>query len=208
MVTLRFFVLLFLSATGQSKIDCTKNHNLLLCRGKRGDRQLGVAGDRLTTDRPPMSDEAPAQLQLAGEGQSSFGGPAPVRIVVHPVTTVVNESQPVVFNCGFRVTAANESGGFVLRWRKDGKVIRRWDNLAEATTVPTDDAMVGATESSSMFRDDGKHGGIMTPSTLSMQSFQLGIDCKTLGKPVEFKQRNVIKAINFSIMNLIIIQIL
>ncbi|XP_061509082.1 tyrosine-protein kinase-like otk [Anopheles gambiae] len=141
---------------GQSKIDCTKNHNLLLCRGKRGDRQLGVAGDRLTTDRPPMSDEAPAQLQLAGEGQSSFGGPAPVRIVVHPVTTVVNESQPVVFNCGFRVTAANESGGFVLRWRKDGKVIRRWDNLAEATTVPTDDAMVGATESSSMFRDDAR----------------------------------------------------
>uniref|UniRef100_A0A182K7Q2 Tyrosine-protein kinase-like otk n=1 Tax=Anopheles christyi TaxID=43041 RepID=A0A182K7Q2_9DIPT len=141
---------------GQSKIDCTKNHNLLLCRGKRGDRQLSPNGDG-TESLPAMSDEAaPAQLQLAGEGQSSTG-PAPVRIVVHPVTTVVNESQPVVFNCGFRVTS-NETGGFVLRWRKDGKVIRRWDNLAEATTVAMDDVVstTGATESSSMFRDDAR----------------------------------------------------
>uniref|UniRef100_A0A182MY15 Tyrosine-protein kinase-like otk n=1 Tax=Anopheles dirus TaxID=7168 RepID=A0A182MY15_9DIPT len=133
--------------TGEGKIDCTKNHNLLLCRGKRGDRQLG--------------DEAmaPAQLQLATEGHP-FAGAAPVRIVLHPVTTVVNESQPVVFNCGYRVTS-NESaagGGFVLRWRKDGKVIRRWDNMAEVTTLPTEDAAgsAGATESSSMFRDDAR----------------------------------------------------
>ncbi|XP_035892810.1 tyrosine-protein kinase-like otk [Anopheles stephensi] len=148
---------------GEGKIDCTKNHNLLLCRGKRGDRQLSSLAEG-STEHPvvPMGDEAmaPAQLQLATERQSFPGGPAPVRIVLHPVTTVVNESQPVVFNCGFRVTGNDSSGGggFVLRWRKDGKVIRRWDNMAEGTTVPTDDSvtMSGATESSSMFRDDAR----------------------------------------------------
>uniref|UniRef100_A0A9I3GJ73 Tyrosine-protein kinase-like otk n=1 Tax=Anopheles farauti TaxID=69004 RepID=A0A9I3GJ73_9DIPT len=146
------------SGYGEGKIDCTKNHNLLLCRGKRGDRQLPF---QASSERPPMSDGAmvPAQLQLATDGHPP-AGPAPVRIVLHPVTTVVNESQPVVFNCGYRVTS-NESaasGGFVLRWRKDGKVIRRWDNMAEVTTVPTEDAVsaAGATESSSMFRDDAR----------------------------------------------------
>uniref|UniRef100_A0A182WF85 Tyrosine-protein kinase-like otk n=1 Tax=Anopheles minimus TaxID=112268 RepID=A0A182WF85_9DIPT len=130
---------------GDGKIDCTKNHNVLLCRGKRGDRQLGS-----------LADEAmvPAQLQLATERQPS----GPVRIVLHPVTTVVNESQPVVFNCGFRITGNDSTGGggFVLRWRKDGKVIRRWDNMAETTTTVTMDEMAGATESSSMFRDDAR----------------------------------------------------
>uniref|UniRef100_A0A182LT88 Tyrosine-protein kinase-like otk n=1 Tax=Anopheles culicifacies TaxID=139723 RepID=A0A182LT88_9DIPT len=132
---------------GEDKIDCTKNHNVLLCRGKRGDRQLGSLADDAMVP--------PAQLQLATEQQPY----APVRIVLHPVTTVVNESQPVVFNCGFRVTGNETGGGFVLRWRKDGKVIRRWDNMAESTTATMDDMMVtmaGATESSSMFRDDAR----------------------------------------------------
>ncbi|XP_053679684.1 tyrosine-protein kinase-like otk [Anopheles nili] len=139
-----------------NKLDCTKNHNLLLCRGKRGDRQLAANGAslELTTDPERLANDkamVPAQLQLPGEGPS-----APVRIVLHPVTTVVNESQPVVMNCGYRVTSNESSGsGLVLLWRKDGKVIRRWDNgMAESTTVSTDDG--GATESSSMFRDDAR----------------------------------------------------
>uniref|UniRef100_A0A182JFE0 Tyrosine-protein kinase-like otk n=1 Tax=Anopheles atroparvus TaxID=41427 RepID=A0A182JFE0_ANOAO len=160
---------------GDGKIDCTKNRNVLLCRGKRGDRQLTLPSVATEPDHHPdalQGDEpapAPAQLQLATEAASVAANlsAAPFRIVLHPSATTVNESQSATLNCGVRPTATGSesgdgggswkgtTGGFVLRWRKDGKVIRKWDNTADALE---DDAMDGTTESSSssMFRDDAR----------------------------------------------------
>lgn len=96
---------------------------------------------------------SPAPLLAAGTTTiSSSDGLVPVQIVDHPVNAVVNESASAIFNCGFQ-SLANETAAvaFVLKWRKDGKVIRKWDNgLAEL-----DGDSSGATESS-MFRDDGE----------------------------------------------------
>ncbi|KFB47498.1 hypothetical protein ZHAS_00015452 [Anopheles sinensis] len=154
---------------GEGKIDCSKNRNLLLCRGKRGDRQLQP---KLATTNPDeesvssfQSDEppvpAPAQLQLATGATPTTGNAsaAPFRIVLHPAATTVNESLSATLNCGFRPSGSEATGegrGFVLRWRKDGKVIRKWDNTGGDGME--DDTMEGTTESSSssMFRDDAR----------------------------------------------------
>ncbi|XP_049539367.1 tyrosine-protein kinase-like otk [Anopheles darlingi] len=191
---------------GNGKIDCSKNRNLLLCRGKRGDRQLSGATtieDLAWASNLPQSDEpqpvAPAQLQ-----QAAANSAAPVRIVLHPVTTVVNESQSAIFNCGFRALS-NESGasagGFVVRWRKDGKVIRKWDTAGDGgsalTTIGSVDESFGATESSSsnsgsssMFRDDARihvdrtNGSLVFSSVVA--SDEGSYDCQITNNATEF----------------------
>ncbi|ETN66111.1 PTK7 protein tyrosine kinase 7 [Anopheles darlingi] len=191
---------------GNGKIDCSKNRNLLLCRGKRGDRQLSGATtieDLAWASNLPQADEpqpaAPAQLQ-----QAAANSAAPVRIVLHPVTTVVNESQSAIFNCGFRALS-NESGagagGFVVRWRKDGKVIRKWDTAGDGgsalTTIGSVDESFGATESSSsssgsssMFRDDARihvdrtNGSLVFSSVVA--SDEGSYDCQITNNATEF----------------------
>ncbi|XP_035790083.1 tyrosine-protein kinase-like otk isoform X1 [Anopheles albimanus] len=192
---------------GNGKIDCSKNRNLLLCRGKRGDRQLSGATtieDLAWAGNLPQADEpqpavAPAQLQQQATGSSA----APVRIVLHPVTTVVNESQSAMFNCGFRAVS-NESGsaaggGFVVRWRKDGKVIRKWDSAGEVgsalTTIGSVDEPFGGTESSnsggsSIFRDDARihvdrtNGSLVFSSVVA--SDEGSYDCQITNNASEF----------------------
>ncbi|XP_052873435.1 tyrosine-protein kinase-like otk [Anopheles cruzii] len=187
---------------GSKMIDCSKNRNLLLCRGKRGDRQLSGATtiEDLAFGTLPQSDE-PRHQQPAQLLQATGTMNAPVRIVLHPVTAVVNESQPAVFNCGFR-SVSNESGGFVVRWRKDGKVIRKWDSLvadggmSSGTTTASIDESTGATESSSssssgsMFRDDARihvdraNGSLVFSSVVA--SDEGGYDCQITNNASEF----------------------
>ncbi|XP_055622002.1 tyrosine-protein kinase-like otk [Toxorhynchites rutilus septentrionalis] len=139
-----------LKATGFSdnaKIDCSKSQNTLLCRGKRGDKLIAAA---LTAPSAVPSSAAAAASAAAFTTADSLGFSTlvPVQIVDHPVNAVVNESASAIFNCGFQ-TLSNETA-FVLRWRKDGKVIRKWDNGAADL-----DEGGGVTESS-MFRDDAR----------------------------------------------------
>ncbi|XP_050091800.1 tyrosine-protein kinase-like otk [Anopheles aquasalis] len=187
---------------GSGKIDCSKNRNLLLCRGKRGERQLSGATTiedlAWASGNLPQADEpqpaVPAQLQ-----QATGSTAAPVRIVLHPVTTVVNESQSAMFNCGFRALSNESGGGFVVRWRKDGKVIRKWDSAGEVgsalTTIGSVDESFGGTESSnsgssSMFRDDARihvdrtNGSLVFSSVVA--SDEGSYDCQITNNASEF----------------------
>lgn len=123
-----------------AKIDCTKSRNSLLCRGKRGDKLVASA----------LTAASPQSAMLPTGGPSLSSDVVPVQIVDHPVNVVVNESAPAIFNCGFQSLVGNDSGPLVLKWRKDGKVIRKWDNVAADL-----DGESGPTESS-VYRDDGE----------------------------------------------------
>ncbi|XP_058827273.1 tyrosine-protein kinase-like otk [Topomyia yanbarensis] len=164
------------SAGGNSvdtaKIDCTKSENSLLCRGKRGDKPMAAA---LTAGSPSFLHQ-----QAIGAAAADTVASAPVQIVEHPVNAVVNESAPAIFNCGFQ-TVPNETA-FILKWRKDGKVIRKWDNGA----TELDD---GVTESS-MFRDDARihvdrnNGSLVFNSVIA--SDEGSYDCQVTNNGSEF----------------------
>lgn len=125
-----------------AKIDCTKSRNSLLCRGKRGDKLVAAA--------------ALTPAALIGPGSTVDTGLAvPVQIVDHPVNAVVNESGAALFNCGFQALS-NESQ-LVLKWRKDGKVIRKWDIGVGSGGNGGSELDDGGVTESSMFRDDGKN---------------------------------------------------
>ncbi|XP_062535485.1 tyrosine-protein kinase-like otk [Armigeres subalbatus] len=128
-----------------AKIDCTKSRNSLLCRGKRGDKLIAAA----LTATSPLTSMLPAGTSLPL--LSADGSAVPVQIVDHPVNVVVNESAAAIFNCGFKSSLAggNDSGLLVLKWRKDGKVIRKWDKVDGL------DGENGPTEST-VYRDDGR----------------------------------------------------
>ncbi|XP_058458429.1 tyrosine-protein kinase-like otk [Malaya genurostris] len=153
------------------KIDCTKSQNLLLCRGKRGDKPMAAA---LTA-----SSSLSSQLS-AGTVAADTVASALVQIVQHPANTVVNESAPAIFNCSFQ-TAPNETA-FILKWRKDGKVIRKWDNGATELDE-------GITESS-MFRDDARihvdrnNGSLVFNSVIA--SDEGSYDCQVTNNGSEF----------------------
>lgn len=93
---------------------------------------------------------------LVGPGSTVDTGLAvPVQIVDHPVNVVVNESGAALFNCGFQALS-NESQ-LVLKWRKDGKVIRKWDIGVGSAGNGGSELDDGGVTESSMFRDDGKN---------------------------------------------------
>ncbi|EAT40388.1 AAEL007876-PA, partial [Aedes aegypti] len=107
-----------------------------------------------------------------------------VQIVDHPVNVVVNESAPAIFNCGFQSLVGNDSGPLVLKWRKDGKVIRKWDNVAADL-----DGESGPTESS-VYRDDGRihvdrnNGSLIFNSVIA--SDEGSYDCQVTNNGSEF----------------------
>ncbi|KAL1399872.1 hypothetical protein pipiens_007883 [Culex pipiens pipiens] len=156
-----------------AKIDCTKSRNSLLCRGKRGDKLVASA--------------ALTPAALIGPGSTVDTGLAvPVQIVDHPVNAVVNESGSALFNCGFQALS-NESQ-LVLKWRKDGKVIRKWDiGVGSGGNSELDDG--GVTESS-MFRDDARihvernNGSLVFNSVIA--SDEGSYDCQLTNNGSEF----------------------
>ncbi|XP_065083102.1 tyrosine-protein kinase-like otk [Ochlerotatus camptorhynchus] len=165
-----------------AKIDCTKSRNSLLCRGKRGDKLMAAA---LTAASPAPLLSTAAGTTIASSSPPSSDGMVPVQIVDHPVNAVVNESASAIFNCGFQ-SLSNETAAaaFTLKWRKDGKVIRKWDNgLAEL------DGDNGATESS-MFRDDARihvdrnNGSLVFNSVIA--SDEGSYDCQVTNNGSEF----------------------
>ncbi|XP_053690254.1 tyrosine-protein kinase-like otk [Sabethes cyaneus] len=149
-------------------IDCTKNQNSLLCRGKRGDKPMAAA----------LTAAAASPLTTAAD---NLALPV-VQIVDQPVNAVVNESAPAIFNCGFQ-TFPNETA-FILKWRKDGKVIRKWDS-GVGDLLDGD----GVTESS-MFRDDARihvdrgNGSLVFNSVIA--SDEGSYDCQITNNGTEF----------------------
>lgn len=157
-----------------AKIDCTKSRNSLLCRGKRGDKLVASA----------LTAASPQSAMLPTGGPSLSSDVVPVQIVDHPVNVVVNESAPAIFNCGFQSLVGNDSGPLVLKWRKDGKVIRKWDNVAADL-----DGESGPTESS-VYRDDGRihvdrnNGSLIFNSVIA--SDEGSYDCQVTNNGSEF----------------------
>lgn len=134
-------------ADNSAKIDCTKSRNSLLCRGKRGDKLVVAAA---------LTAGSPSSAMLPTGGPLLLSSDVPVQIVDHPVNVVVNESAAAIFNCGFQSLVGGDSGPLVLKWRKDGKVIRKWDSGAVAGAGSAAAELDGETTESSMYRDDGE----------------------------------------------------
>ncbi|XP_055532558.1 tyrosine-protein kinase-like otk isoform X2 [Wyeomyia smithii] len=159
-------------------IDCTKSQNSLLCRGKRGDKPMAAA---LTAS--VSSSSFVSALTTAAAAADNLALPL-VQIVDHPANAVVNESAPAVFNCGFQALP-NETA-VIVKWRKDGKVIRKWDS---GFGDLMDGGGDGVTESS-MFRDDARihvdrvNGSLVFNSVIA--SDEGSYDCQITNNGTEF----------------------
>ncbi|KXJ83484.1 hypothetical protein RP20_CCG003257 [Aedes albopictus] len=164
-----------------AKIDCTKSRNSLLCRGKRGDKLVVAAA---------LTAGSPSSAMLPTGGPVVPSSDVPVQIVDHPVNVVVNESAAAIFNCGFQSLVGGESGPLVLKWRKDGKVIRKWDSGIAAAAGSAAVELDGETTESSMYRDDGRihvdnnNGSLMFNSVIA--SDEGSYDCQVTNNGSEF----------------------